>query len=265
MGVNLDRTKPADWTKDPVVPVAGEPVKASAQPGAVDPAFQDLYSRIFDTLRGKANFQSLWVTPTKAAGAPITTVNGIQIDFTGGRFIGLTVELTEPQVRVFGAAKNTSINDDSISSNWGFLADVQGVYHTILGASAQFAGTGITYTGVANPGRTVNAANKIIPALACKAWGFVQANNGIAVQEGEGGWTASVNGNTIRVTLGQALADANYVVNVGVQGTGGWAREITGVRTTTTFDIGFYNDANTIVPANAPGAIAFQFTLFGRR
>ena len=39
-------------------------------------------------------------------------------------------------------------------------------------ASARYAATGITYTGVTNPGRTVASANMIIPALACKGWGM---------------------------------------------------------------------------------------------
>jgi len=276
MGFLLDRTLLADWTKDPTVPAPVEPVKAAAQPGAVREGFQGLYSRIFDVLRGRVNFQSIGVNPGKDAGGSNLPANGIQIEWTGGRFIGLTIENAEPAIRVFGGTKNTSINDDSISSNWGFLADVQGMLLTLLAASARYAATGITYTGVANPGRTVNAANKIIPALACKAWGVIlAANSAVGTQDGEGGWTASVITNgagvvRVRVTLAAPLLDANFKVDVSPfgpvgAGTGDFtALEDSTTRTVSTFDLVF-KIAGVEREASNAGGIGFQFSLFGRR
>lgn len=263
----LNRLLPANWGTDPEVPDPGQPVKAAAAGGGVRPSLQSLYSRIYGLLRGEVSFESLVVAPAKVGGTPTATANGISIDFDNTRFISATIELTEPQVRVFGGTKNTSINDDSISSNWGFLADVQGVLHTLLGASARYAAAGITYTGVANPGRGVNSANKIIPALACKAWGMVRAaNNAITSQDGEGGWSASIVGNRVRITLSQAFLDLIYVVNVTPIGVSGdfTALEDDSARTTSTFDLVFKAAG---VERSTAGAdvVGFQFSVHGRR
>lgn len=279
MGFLLDRNLLADWTKDPTVPAPVEPVKAAAQPGAVREGFQGMYSRIFDMLRGRVNFQSLWVTPTKAAGAPIQTVNGIQIDFTGGRFLGLTAEQTEPQVRVFGGNANTSVNHDSLDSSWGLTGSAAGVGFKSGAASTRLDSKRLFFTGVPAAATTDAVDNSLHPETLPKGWVnlFLQVAAGVptvTVNAGINIASAAVvdvaGVKYLRITWAKALASLNYAIAwepraiVG----GGTYQPATAVKSSAYVDVTIINLATapaSRIDLTTDGSWSIAGAIFGRQ
>lgn len=272
MGTPLNRNQPANWGTDPVVPNPLELVRAAALPGGVRPALQNLYSMSFDILRGVVSFNHLSIAAgspeaTAAVVPPAANDRGLKVVAVGGGYMtfsagGLVVSNAASSAQVV-------VSESQVGSiTEGFRCDNNGFFITTLGlGTARYRPHGAFYVGVPNPGRTTNSANDLRPALGCKAWGLVLASGGaIGTQDGEGGWTASIVANRVRITLAQALLDTVYVVNVTpVNASGDFtALENYATRTTSSFDLVF-RIAGVERDAADPGGIGFQFSLHGRR
>jgi len=182
---------------------------AGANQGPIVPGINSLQARtgwLRDAHKGVRTMKALSVAPNDTEGTPTAAPDGIQIDFDNTRFIGMSIEITEPVIRVFGSANNTRVEDSGVSTTDG----------TAVG---RLDAKKLSFTGVTAAATTASVNNTLTPETLPKGWinVFVSTSGGVTTVTVNAGINiasaamVTVSGvKYLRITWTTAMANFNY-------------------------------------------------------